>query len=292
MLRRINAIAAAALESGALRELKSLPSFCPYDAAATGGPSAVIIRSLEQSKRTKDNLRSKEKTPAGSVLNPLSRSPFNPPEPELLIESYNDGAHHLLWNKFCVMRPHLLLVAAPPASQRTDLAPADLAALRTLCFYNCGELSGASQEQRHIQITPAQFLLDDGTPFRYILDALCSEAPKDAQQIDSLAYDHEFIALDDSSDWAECYAEIVGRLRARYTESELSYNMLCTPRWMIVIPRSKADWTGDEVEGALSMNSMGYAGSLFCRTEAMADYVRLRTPAWFLLQCSYPKQSC
>lgn len=90
---------------------------------------------------------------------------FAPPYvPNLLVRDLQD--HALLLNKFCVVPQHFLLVTTefesqelPPSPRTLTLAYKIIAAHKLnghsaselLAFYNCGQLSGASQPHRHVQ---------------------------------------------------------------------------------------------------------------------------------------------
>ena len=51
------------------------------------------------------------------------------------------------------------------------------------------------------------------------------------------------------------------------------YNLLATRRWMLLVPRRRAEWEG------LNLNAMGFAGSLLVRTAAQLQRVREAGPA-------------
>ena len=46
------------------------------------------------------------------------------------------------------------------------------------------------------------------------------------------------------------------------------YNVILTGKFMMVVPRSQESW------GPVSVNSMGFAGSLFVRSQAELDYIK------------------
>jgi ATP adenylyltransferase len=60
------------------------------------------------------------------------------------------------------------------------------------------------------------------------------------------------------------------------------YNLLLTRRWMFLVPRRCEHWRG------VSVNGLGYAGSLFVRTAAQLDAVRATGPLQVLREVSLP----
>ncbi|EPQ26918.1 uncharacterized protein PFL1_05553 [Pseudozyma flocculosa PF-1] len=91
---------------------------------------------------------------------------FAPPYvPNLLVQEF--GEHVVLLNKFCVVPQHFLMVTRDFETQNLPPSPATLALAyrivtahrssetELLGFYNCGQLSGASQPHRHLQFVQA-----------------------------------------------------------------------------------------------------------------------------------------
>jgi sulfate adenylyltransferase (ADP) / ATP adenylyltransferase len=69
--------------------------------------------------------------------------------------------HRLLFNKFNIYDNHLLVVTREFESQKEQVSRGDLVnaglvceALQGIVFFNGGELSGASQPHKHLQILP------------------------------------------------------------------------------------------------------------------------------------------
>ena len=71
----------------------------------------------------------------------------------------------------------------------------------------------------------------------------------------------------------EALAETFRELRAAFQHTgedskRVPYNVILTDKFMMVVPRSQESW------GPVSVNSMGFAGSLFVRSQAELDYIR------------------
>jgi ATP adenylyltransferase len=91
------------------------------------------------------------------------KGPFVDPDPSFVLCAVGP-AHTLLLNKFCAVRPMLLLCTAEFRRQADGLDGGDLAAAWSLLsafeapmmvLYNCGADAGASQGHKHMQMFPA-----------------------------------------------------------------------------------------------------------------------------------------
>lgn len=68
----------------------------------------------------------------------------------------------------------------------------------------------------------------------------------------------------------------------RESSQHIPYNVVLTSDYMTVVPRSK------ERCGPVSVNSMGYAGSLFVRSQAELDYIKEQGPMRILAEVGLP----
>lgn len=193
--------------------------------------------------RTMESLAKKPRSVQSAGQPP--RSPFLPPEPELLVADAGP-AHVYVLNKFPVLPQHLLVVTREFIEQETLLTEADFTAWLPLmqeapglAFYNSGRLAGASQRHKHMQwiagadwpLSPARQAL----PFAHWWRPLPSLTP------------------------ARVYALYREGLDQLGWQSGQPYNLLFTRDWLMLIPRKQADWHG------LSVNSLGFVGSLLVR---------------------------
>ncbi|KAN0065167.1 bifunctional AP-4-A phosphorylase/ADP sulfurylase [Thecaphora frezii] len=119
---------------------------------------------LDKEKEGKENLLEEEEGQKKGDDKPEQNKDdvFAPPYvPNLLVQELGD--HVILLNKFCVVPQHFLMVTREFETQNLPPSPATLAlayriitAQRSsetelLGFYNCGQVSGASQPHRHLQ---------------------------------------------------------------------------------------------------------------------------------------------
>ncbi len=218
-------------------------------------------------------------------------NPFLPPEPELTVCALG-GTHLAVLNKFNVLDRHLLLVTRRFEHQESLLTEADFHAL-CLClaeydalgFYNGGVVAGASQPHKHLQVVPLPLIPGgDEVPVTPLLAA----APADPSPglVPGFPFQHAFARLAISpirigeaarATWG-LYRSLLRAVgigeRPVDGESRQSspYNLLLTRRWMLVVPRSAEFWEG------ISVNALGFAGSLFVRDMDQLETVRRRGP--------------
>lgn len=206
-------------------------------------------------------------------------NPFQPYDPALFVADLSP-THLCLLNKFPVVAHHLLIVTRTFEPQEARLTTADFDALLLcmqaidgLAFYNSGKISGASQRHKHLQLAP--FPLDPtgvdvpiaaafGSPLRH---GEIVRSPR-------LPFPHALLWLPDfgaarPDDWAAAYQALltaIGVWRAVDT-APAPYNWLATRGWMLAAPRC-----AEAVEG-MSVNGLGFAGSLLVRDQAQLNWL-------------------
>lgn len=218
---------------------------------------------------------------------PRVADPFLPYEPDLFVAELSD-THVALLNKYNVIANHLLIVTRRFEPQDTLLDLADFAALReALCaidglgFYNGGPEAGASQAHKHLQIVPLP--LDEATPNVPIEPLLAAARGVDGVgTVPGLPFRHAFAWIDTMAEGAAralgCYralldaAGIGARDVPGASYQSAPYNLLVSRRWMLVVPRAT-----ERVDG-ISINALGFAGSLFVRDAAQREALVRRGP--------------
>ena len=267
----------AALAGGALQPIATEQSVVE-DA---GVP--FVVRSVSSLERKRLEDRRLERTEDAAARNPLM-----PPEPPLTVGDLTP-THVGVLNKFPVVQHHLLIVAKSPLPQEAALDRDDflavarcLAEVDGLAFYNGGREAGASQPHRHLQLVPLP--LDRGpwaVPVEAVFDSWA--ATGNVSRLLRLPFRNAFSLLDGCDDepraaerLEELYAAqlaaigVVDEEAPRAANDEpvrpAPYNLLVTRRWMLMVPRSR------ERFGTISINALGFAGSLFVRDdEEMQD---------------------
>jgi sulfate adenylyltransferase (ADP) / ATP adenylyltransferase len=248
--------------------------------------------------RSVSNLERKAEERRRMAVAPQPGNPFLPPEPSLTVGAIGDG-HLAVLNKFNVLDRHLLLVTRAFEHQERLLTEADFAALwaclgefPSLGFYNGGRVAGASQPHKHLQLVPLPLapgaaelpispLIDSvsragrlgdhpALPFRNAFVPIHSDLPREPRQAAVELHD--------------LYEEMLGFVGIGELEQEgemrqsMPYNLLVTRRWMLLVPRRQETCQG------ISVNALGFAGSLFVRNEAEMAVVRSVGPLQLLKQ--------
>ncbi|MET0065707.1 MAG: hypothetical protein ABW076_05115 [Candidatus Thiodiazotropha sp.] len=234
-------------------------------------------------------------------------NPFLPPEAPLIVCEIS-GTHLAVLNKFNVVNHHLLLVTRSFEEQQTLLTAADFAALwqclgeyPSVGFYNGGAAAGASQRHKHLQLVPLPLYPDAESnprpyPFASILE---HDSPVlQSQSLTALPFRHRWCRLPGewSGDPAEAAELAYRRYREMLTECGIEalerdgglcqsapYNLLMTPDWMFLIPRSREFCEG------ISVNGLGYLGSLFVTDPEALQRLREIGPLRLLAEVSRPQ---
>ncbi len=284
----LQAVAAAALATGALR---------PIETAQT----RLEDQGVGFLVRTASNLQRKAEDQARQQQGQAPDNPFLAPEPELLVGDIGPD-HRAVLNKFNVLEHHLLIVTREFEHQERLLNLADfralcwgLAELNGLGFYNGGEVAGASQAHKHLQLAPlplsggetavpmasafgelpAGFLFGrlPGLPFNHVF------AP-----LPPTLWDHPQNAAAHARDLYQEMLGFVGIGEIEHAAGEMHqsrpYNLLMTRQWMLLVPRS------EECVGPISVNALGFAGSLFIKNPADMDLILDQGPMQILCRVS------
>lgn len=277
----------AALASGVLQPIGT------DETALEDADVRFVIRSVSSLVRKRD---------AGAALpkDGARANPFQPPEPDLTVGEISP-THVAVLNKYPVVERHLLVVTREFADQETLLDHADFAAFVAclrgvdwLGFYNGGREAGASQAHKHLQLVPLPLAAGPwGVPMEALFDSWAGKGR--AARLLRLPFANAFAPLD-ASIFEEGGAGSVRLLETYEALLEASglrdeaandgfgdaanepqrqagpYNLLLTRRWMLLVPRSR------EKHGTISVNALGFAGSLFVRDDAEMRALREAGP--------------
>ncbi|WNC91293.1 phosphorylase [Paraburkholderia sp. FT54] len=281
-----------ALRCGALQPIET------FQSVIESGGMRFVVRQVSSLTRKEQQRRQTQKLHAGERP---SVNPFLPYDPDLFVADVSD-THLALLNKFNVIDNHLLIVTRDFEPQDTLLNLADFESLIAcmaefdgIGFYNAGAAAGASQAHKHLQIMPLP--LGDSEPPLPIESILAATLTEDqAQRVPGLPFRHAFarlesgaaISVDAAPSVLACYralleaagvqpVEVSGELR-----HSAPYNLLVTRRWMLLVPRSE-----ERVEG-VSINALGFAGSLFVRDAAQMKVIERLGPMAALQRVALP----
>ena len=267
-----------ALECGAL---ETIPT--EYEWVAQGDMRFLV--------RVLANIKRKE---TSSQQRSADFNPFLPYDPHLFVADLSP-THLVLLNKFNVMDHHILIVTREFAPQDNLLNSSDFQALAIglsemdgLGFYNGGQIAGASQRHKHLQIVPLPFVPDGSQlPLESLMLETVGHNPK-------LPYRHaiaHFTPLDFTQPLAVAetllahYHELLATLNligsSAATEPLGAYNLLVTREWMCVIPRSQESFVG------IPVNSLGFTGALLVKNQTQLEDLRVLGPLTLLTEVGF-----
>lgn len=255
----------SAIRSGALERIPTRIEFVEEGGARF---QVHLVQQLERKRRAKITQRQ------------TGANPFLPYEDALFVADLS-ATHLCLLNKFNVMEHHLLIVTRDFEHQETLLTVADFEAMwlcmrefNSLAFYNSGEIAGASQAHKHLQLVPLP--LGGGTE-RSPIDGLLAQASFHGPlgTVPAFHFSHSFAHVSHlnsaaPSEAARATEAIYLEMLEGWVESlaPRPYNLLVTRDWMLFAPRSV------EMHGSISVNALGFAGSLLARDEEELDAIR------------------
>ncbi len=282
LLQSVNNQTAHALRRGALQPILTDQQYIEQ------GGVRFVVRSVS-SLTQKDRTRTPQADTAGA--NGDRSNPFLPFEPDLFVADISQ-THLCLLNKFNVMDHHLLVVTRAFEPQETPLTSNDFEALWAcmaeidgLAFYNSGTAAGASQPHKHLQLVPLPIASEGpAIPIEPLVDAARNTGT--IGTLSGLPFAHAFMRLEPYLHMRPSAAEL---LHHRYLDmldrvalapagagedpqKPKPYNLLATRTWMLLVPRSR------EFCDTISINALGFAGSLFVRDAEQMEKIRRLGP--------------
>jgi len=277
----------SAWKSGALLSIPTEFEFVEQDGVR------FLVRILSNLVR-KD--AAKQKQAQQTAASGKDFDPFLPYEEDLFVADISD-THVCILNKFNVVDYHLLIVTRAFEEQESLLTLEDFAAMWAclaeydgLAFYNGGQIAGASQRHKHLQVVPLPL-----TPSleQIPIASLFTEA-KFQNAIPGLGYAyatipdlpfiHSFVPL--NLQWTESpftaakttmelyhtLLNAVGITAVNGNRQSGAYNFLATREWMLIVPRSQEEFE------LISVNSLGFAGALLVRNQQQMQILKDQGP--------------
>lgn len=215
-------------------------------------------------------------------------NPFLPYDEDLFVADVSE-THVCLLNKFNVMEHHLLVVTREFEHQETLLTHRDFEAMwrclrefEGLAFYNSGTISGASQPHKHLQQVPLPLGgCTECTP----IDSLVADASFEGTfgNLPTYRFNHAIArvahldqaSLDEAArETGQVYLDMLRKVDN--AESPSPYNLIATRDWMLLVPRAR------EFCESISVNALGFAGSLLARNEVELELIRQKGPLGIL----------
>ncbi len=272
-----------ALDCGALRPIPTNYEIVEQDGAHF---LVRILANLTRKERANQQ-QAQIAAVTGEALNP-----FLPYETDLFVADLSE-THVCLLNKFNVVDYHLLIITRSFEEQESLLTLQDFLALWTclkeydgLAFYNAGKNAGASQRHKHLQLIPLPLL--SGTEIAIDTWLASAEFEGAIATIPQWPFAHGLMRLESGemlpSQAAEAtiagYHTLLERLKL---SAGSAYNLLATREWLLVVPRSQESFE------SISVNSLGFAGSLFVRDQAQMQHLKDQRPMTILTQVAVPR---
>jgi len=277
--QRAEEVTARALECGSLLPIETEESLIPQ-----GGVTFMVRMISSLALKALEARRREAAASAGDAPPP---NPFLPYDPTLFVADLTD-THLALLNKFPVIDHHVLIVTRQFEDQELLLNRADFEAFWTglgelggLGFYNGGTKAGASQPHKHLQIVPLPLSREGpGLPIQPLIESL--PPPGQTGRIASFPFRHAAMRLSPGTDAdaaLEGFLELlreVGLPPPDGARQPGPYNLLMQRDWMLVVPRSR------ELSREISVNALGYAGSLFVKNRKELERLRQTGPLTLL----------
>jgi sulfate adenylyltransferase (ADP) / ATP adenylyltransferase len=242
----------------------------------------------------------KQKQTQQSASSGKDFNPFLPYDEDLFVANISD-THVCILNKFNVVDYHLLIVTRTFEEQESLLTVEDFAAMWAclaeydgLVFYNGGEVAGASQRHKHLQIVPLPLTTSDvAIPIEPLLAT--AKLGYAYASIPGLPFRQAFAKLDPN--WAqspltaakttlELYHTLLKAVGITAINGNIqsgAYNLLATREWMLIVPRSQAEFQG------ISVNSLGFAGALLVRNQEQMQILKQQGAMNILKNVAIPK---
>ncbi|MEH2144845.1 ATP adenylyltransferase family protein [Nostoc sp.] len=269
-----------ALQCGALLTIPTEFEFIEQDNVR------FLVRILSNLNRKK---AAKEKQEKQSATSGQEFNPFLPYEEDLFVADISD-THVCILNKFNIVDYHLLIITRVFEEQESLLTLEDFAAMwacladfNGLAFYNSGKIAGASQRHKHLQLVPLP-LAPSGPqiPVEPLLTA--AQFQNSNTTLSKLPFVHAFALL--NSNWVQSpftaaqateqlYRTLLHAVGLDVRQSG-AYNLLATREWILIVPRSQEHFQ------SISINSLGFAGTLLVRNPAEMEILKAQGPMTIL----------
>ncbi|WP_020407359.1 ATP adenylyltransferase family protein [Hahella ganghwensis] len=255
-----------------------------------------LLRVLAQSREREAaaTLTDDGSAPAGKT------NPFLPYEPDLYVGHFNDSYVCLL-NKFNVLPNHFLVVTSTFQEQDSQLTLQDfevalevLARQSALVFFNGGKLAGASQRHKHLQAIPYSDDSESGTYGLANINKVCPLYEMLCQSGDEDGLPQRFSFLHRLNNHYptsagylhQIYRQWIRELKLAENDSDKpsAYNLLMTREWIMIVPRKQEHFAG------MSVNALGFAGTLLAKTPKQLMQIRDTSPMNLLKAVTLPSE--
>ncbi|NJL47290.1 MAG: phosphorylase [Leptolyngbyaceae cyanobacterium SM2_5_2] len=287
-----------ALACGALQPIDT-----HYEFIEQGGMRFLVRILANLARKEKANQAQAQHQKVGQDFNP-----FLPYDEDLFVANLSD-THLCLLNKYNVVDHHILIITRAFEDQDTWLTLADFEALAFcmaemdgLAFYNGGQLAGASQRHKHLQLVPPP-LCPDGSSLPLalaiqrlgLIDQPGQRSTGDAAfayRHPDFSFGHAIVCLDglqpiSAEALLVAYHTVLSTLGANLAAapSSFAYNLLITRDWMMGVCRHQEHFQ------TIPVNSLGFAGSLLVKNQAQLTLLKSLGPMTVLENVACPART-
>jgi ATP adenylyltransferase len=213
-------------------------------------------------------------------------------DPKLIVSKIHD-THLLVMNRFAVFRPQYLIITLDSFKRQTEnLDRTDLAAAWAVMhalpdehfiMFNCGNEAGCSRLHKHMQVIPCSkdltlFPDQDGlepadVPFKYFVRRIDSSTQALPDRLHAMYHSLHREALQAWQSFSKTT-----------TLEYFPHNVMLTKRWIMVVPRRRA-----EIAGA-SANAAGMMGMVWLTNPQQLDKWKEYGPARVLEELGVPSR--
>ncbi|AFY79687.1 ATP adenylyltransferase (5',5'''-P-1,P-4-tetraphosphate phosphorylase II) [Pleurocapsa sp. PCC 7327] len=286
--KRVSEQTEYALRCGALQTIPT-----EYEFVEQNGINFLVRISSNLARKDEAKKQQEQKSAtSGKEVNP-----FLPYEKDLFVADISD-THLCILNKYNVVPHHLLIITRDFEDQDCWLTLQDFEALWTclaeingLAFYNGGKIAGSSQRHKHLQLVPFPFVPGiNSIPIEPALS--CVKFQGSLGKIPAFPFLHAFAKLapawvnsplDAAKVTLECYRTLLEAVGLPFEGNRQTgaYNLLATREWMLIVPRSQESFE------SISVNSLGFAGTMFVRNHQQLELLKKYTPMTILKNVAY-----
>jgi ATP adenylyltransferase len=248
--------------------------------------------------------------------------PFENPPSQKLFGGAITPTHSFVFNKFNLVEDHMVIVTNHFESQSDPLNLNDMEAvwkclvdLGGMGFFNGGRLAGASQPHKHLQFLPTPLVAGSSLALpieSILLDASYLSTALSTNTLDAsalndavtplttivhprLPFYNLFSLIPENIDVNAAPAILLATyhefLRQSQTQCEIHgveqpycFNLLILKKWLLFVPRPKECLDNTTI----SINSMGFAGTLFVKSPEHFETVKQLGPMGVLQALTLP----
>jgi len=259
----------------------------------------LLLPPLSDANRTRCPVRiatNLHKKPVHSMAN---ENPFLPPFADGALVTEISDTHNLLLNRYNLVPRHVLVTTKVFEDQAEGLTLRDFEAtwkvvveLDGLAFFNSGDVAGASQPHKHIQVIPRM----DGEHIYPVDDWLLQHSRSDSDgpffQLPLFDFQHGFSFLKTGDESSASFVYELYQTFIKQWPTYPGYNLLFTRDWFFFARRSKGSL---EVQSEgnravkLSVNGVGYTGSFFVKSNEQLTALEKLGPLELLNGVSFPQ---